>query len=516
MKSKFKKIINLTMAASIFVFSTTAFANGNQLVTVDLWNETSNQASMGNVATDNNEEALYNPSTNTLQIAFNPVNISGYISGVTELLYDTTGNGDFLEVTVLETGTVESGTRNDGNNYTVNYIQKLEIELPSNLTKKGEEYIDLQMKVPHTPMDTVIADGHLGARLKIDWDTVKTTELLELEADDTMSGGVIENLSYQDKKTGIKIVGDSSKINLESKLYVETVTSGDDFKKAEEAIGSSNFNLYDVRLAVNGLEVDLLGAVEFRIPFTGDLEVYRITDDGKTLVRGASSFLEYSFLTNKTGLIAVVGGNKENIELISTATDNGSLKDAQNSDKPSDSNVSEAPTVSGNPFTDIETHWAKENILFAVSEGLFSGVSENTFNPDGSMTGGMVISVLHRLAGSPEAVSTSDMWYGKAVAWGLENDIIGDYNDFDAEKNVTREEFGVMLYRFDKIENNPSDTADLTKFADSDDISDWAVDGLAWANAVGIISGSSPTTISPKDDANRAVVATMFCRYIEL
>ena len=35
-------------------------AQSNQLVTIDLWHATRNQASMGNVATDNNEQALYN------------------------------------------------------------------------------------------------------------------------------------------------------------------------------------------------------------------------------------------------------------------------------------------------------------------------------------------------------------------------------------------------------------------------------------------------------------------------
>lgn len=46
-----------------------AAAESNKLVEVDLWHATRNQASMGNVATDNNSKALYNPEENTLQIA---------------------------------------------------------------------------------------------------------------------------------------------------------------------------------------------------------------------------------------------------------------------------------------------------------------------------------------------------------------------------------------------------------------------------------------------------------------
>ncbi len=66
-------------------------AQSNQLVHIDLWNAAADKASMGNIATDNNKQALYNPTANTLQIAANPVNVSGYISGITAARYDITG-----------------------------------------------------------------------------------------------------------------------------------------------------------------------------------------------------------------------------------------------------------------------------------------------------------------------------------------------------------------------------------------------------------------------------------------
>ncbi len=49
-------------------------------------------------------------------------------------------------------------------------------------------------------------------------------------------------------------------------------------------------------------------------------------------------------------------------------------------------------------FTDIEGHWAKQDIEFIVSRGLFKGTSETTFSPDMDMTRGMFITVLGRLA----------------------------------------------------------------------------------------------------------------------
>ncbi|MFI3175671.1 MAG: S-layer homology domain-containing protein [Bacillota bacterium] len=523
MKFTVKKAVALAMAG-VMTQGMTALAFANQMVGVDLWNAVSDKASMGNVATDNNEFALYNEDTNTLQIAFNPVNISGYISGVTQMQYDTTGNGNFKDVTVIERASVESGTRNDGNSYTVDYIQIMEFDVPSYLKKSGVEYIDLQMKVPHTPMDSVIADGYLDARLRIDWSDVSTTDLTKIVADDTMSGGEIATVSLQDQTSGIRVIGDSTQVTSDADLYVAQITSGADYEKAKTALGVSDFDLYDVRFAVGGTEVGMMGAAELRVPYTGELEIYRISDEGnKTLLRGAAAVTEYSFLTNQVGLIAIVGGEKQAITLVDGATNLGGLyaetpttETTTTETTTTETTTTESTTTSSNPFTDISSHWAKDNILYAVEQGLFSGTSATTFSPDANMTGGMVISVLHRIAGSPETATTDSSWYGQAVAWGKNNGIIGGYKTFDPSANVTREEFATMLYLFEKMSNDTVAGADLSKFSDSNQISSWAYEGLAWSNQVGIVAGSSATTISPQNDASRAVIATMLCRYIDM
>ncbi len=512
MKFTVKKAVALAMTG-MMMQGMGVLALANELVGVDLWNAVSDKASMGNVATDNNEFALYNEEENTLQIAFNPVNISGYISGVTQIQYDTNGNGDFKDVTVLERASVESGTRNDGVNYTVDYIQIMEMTVPSNLTKTGVEFVDLQIKVPHTPMDSVIADGYLDARLRIDWSNVSTTDLTQLVADDTMSGGEIATVSLQDQKSGIRVIGDSTQVTSDADLYVAQLTSGASYEIAKTALGTSDFDLYDVRFAVAGTEVGMMGAAELRVPYTGDLEIYRISEEGnKTLLRGAAAATEYSFLTNQVGLIAVVGGEKQEITLVDGATNLGGLY----AEEAETTTSTTTTTTTENAFTDIDSHWAKDNILYAVEQGLFSGTSATTFSPDANMTGGMVITVLHRIAGSPVAVTSDSSWYGQAVAWGESNGIIGGYKTFDPAANVTREEFATMLYLFEKMNNDTVDGADLSKFSDNTEISSWAYEGLSWTNQVGIVTGSSATTISPKNDASRAVIATMLCRYIDL
>ena len=50
-------------------------------------------------------------------------------------------------------------------------------------------------------------------------------------------------------------------------------------------------------------------------------------------------------------------------------------------------------------FTDVNNHWAKDNMLFVVSRGLLSGTSATTFSPNTGMTRGMFVTALGRLAG---------------------------------------------------------------------------------------------------------------------
>ena len=131
MKNAWRKRLTSALTAGVLALGLMAVPAGaastNQLVEVDLWHATRNQASMGNVATDNNSKALYDPEDNTLQVATNPVSVSGYQSAITQVQYDTTGNGSYVDVEVLSTGTVQTGTKYDGTDHAVTYFSSFEI-----------------------------------------------------------------------------------------------------------------------------------------------------------------------------------------------------------------------------------------------------------------------------------------------------------------------------------------------------------------------------------------------------
>lgn len=171
------------------------------------------------------------------------------------------------------------------------------------------------------------------------------------------------------------------------------------------------------------------------------------------------------------------------------------------------------------PFTDIKTHWGRDSIEWSYSQGLFNGVTEDRFDPNGVTKRGMVATVLHRLAGEPSAAGSagfsdvaSGAYYEKAVNWAAENEIVTGRGNgkFDPNGNVTRQELAVMLYRF---KGSPNVTDVVLDFPDADKVSGFAADAMKWAVEQGIITGRSNGSLDPKGNATRAEVSAMLQRF---
>ncbi len=181
-------------------------------------------------------------------------------------------------------------------------------------------------------------------------------------------------------------------------------------------------------------------------------------------------------------------------------------------------------------FTDMPAldNWAHAGIDFAVSQGLFNGMSSTIFAPDKTMTRAMLVTVLWRSAGEPKAVATSfsdvtsDKWYAEAIAWAAEQGVVTGYSDgtFRPDNQITREQLAAILFRFAKLtEMDPPERADLSSFPDAKDVQSYAVEAFQWAVAKGLIngildSGSGETFLRPGGSATRAQVATILMRFL--
>ena len=166
-----------------------------------------------------------------------------------------------------------------------------------------------------------------------------------------------------------------------------------------------------------------------------------------------------------------------------------------------------------NRFTDVpSTHWAHDAIEYVVDKDLFSGTSDTTFSPEGTMTRAMLWVVLARMDGVDTSQTNGGAWYQAGLDWAVKNGISDGTNP---NNNITREQFASMLYRYAENagEDITADTSELNKFIDTINIASYALEPLAWAVENGIVSGTSSDTISPAGNATRAQVATMLMRY---
>lgn len=177
-------------------------------------------------------------------------------------------------------------------------------------------------------------------------------------------------------------------------------------------------------------------------------------------------------------------------------------------------------------FKDVKTTaWYYEPVKFVAARGLMVGVAEDRFGPDTALTRAMMVQLLYAYEGSqPNDGRTKfrdvapDAWYAKAVCWAAANGIVSGTSDttFDPNTPITREQMVAILQRYARFKGlEVESSGDLSRFPDHGQVSDWATESMNWAVDVKIIAGSGGK-ILPKGVATRAQVATVLKAFVEL
>lgn len=164
--------------------------------------------------------------------------------------------------------------------------------------------------------------------------------------------------------------------------------------------------------------------------------------------------------------------------------------------------------------------WYTNAVVYCRDKGLMNGTGEKRFDPSGTMTRGMLASVLYRVAGEPEpreenpfADVKPGQWFTKSVLWANGAGVMEGYGDgrFGPHDPVTREQVITTLWRY---AGEPE--ADLSPdFADEGDISEFAAVAVDWARAKGIAQGKSGNLFDPKSSMTRAEIAAVLKNYME-
>lgn len=188
--------------------------------------------------------------------------------------------------------------------------------------------------------------------------------------------------------------------------------------------------------------------------------------------------------------------------------------------------VSDQPA--GLPFQDVGSDdWYREAVEYVYSAGLMNGTDQDRFSPDSTTTRGMVVTLLHRYEGTPEAGSSgfqdvpAGAYYEAAVNWAAGSGVVNGISStqFAPDQEITREQMAAIFYRYaQKKGMDVSGSAGLSAYHDGNAVSAYAVDAVAWAVRTGILTGTDATTLLPDGPATRAQVATIlmrFCTYLE-
>ena len=178
------------------------------------------------------------------------------------------------------------------------------------------------------------------------------------------------------------------------------------------------------------------------------------------------------------------------------------------------------------PFADVEVaSWYFDAVQYVYEHGLMNGVDETHFDPMGTMTRSMMVTMLHRLSGSPAPEGTAsdyftdiaeDVWYADAVVWAVETGITQGMGDglFQPDGILSRQQMATFFYRHAQIYGDVSaaDGYELTYY-DTAEIADWARDAVAYCTVVGLMQGVENNNFAPADNATRAMGATILMRF---
>lgn len=179
-------------------------------------------------------------------------------------------------------------------------------------------------------------------------------------------------------------------------------------------------------------------------------------------------------------------------------------------------------------FRDLDTtKWYHEAIDTMLREGLMNGTGNGLFEPNGTLTRAMLVTILWRSEGKPAAsaqTSFTDVpagaYYAEAVRWAAANGVVKGVSstEFGPYKNITRQELVTILWRLAAKKGLNTSNAGLTvpEFADRSQIAAWAAEAMSWGCTRGILTGKSANRVDPTGTATRAEAAAMIVRFRNL
>ena len=176
--------------------------------------------------------------------------------------------------------------------------------------------------------------------------------------------------------------------------------------------------------------------------------------------------------------------------------------------------------VETSPFGDVSTSvYYYEAVKWAQEKGITGGIAYGLFGPNQPCTRAQIVTFLWRAAGSPVvnyAMNMSDVpegsYYAEAVRWALSEGITTGTteNTFSPDSECTRAQAVAFLFRYAASEAVTLQEL-VSGFSDADSVPGYALPAMNWALAEEIVQGNG-SKLMPNDSCTRAQIVTFLFR----
>ena len=176
--------------------------------------------------------------------------------------------------------------------------------------------------------------------------------------------------------------------------------------------------------------------------------------------------------------------------------------------------------VETSPFSDVSTSaYYYEAVKWAQKKGITGGIGNGLFGPNQPCTRAQIVTFLWRAAGSPVvnyAMNMSDVpegsYYAEAVRWALSEGITTGTteNTFSPDSECTRAQAVAFLFRYAASEAVTLQEL-VSGFSDADSVPGYALPAMNWALAEEIVQGNG-SKLMPNDSCTRAQIVTFLFR----
>ena len=176
--------------------------------------------------------------------------------------------------------------------------------------------------------------------------------------------------------------------------------------------------------------------------------------------------------------------------------------------------------VETSPFSDVSTSaYYYETVKWAQEKGITGGIGNGLFGPNQPCIRAQIVTFLWRAAGSPVvnyAMNMSDVpegsYYAEAVRWALSEGITTGTtgNTFSPDSECTRAQAVAFLFRYAASEAVTLQEL-VSGFSDADSVPGYALPAMNWALAEEIVQGNG-SKLMPNDSCTRAQIVTFLFR----